>query len=208
MSVWGFLCQNINTFYPKVWGKELQMTCVNTRGVGSWTGSTNGSITGHWQKHKHTHQGNTDSQDSTVCMVIWSERGWKRKRNVSAKCSNTSFLSLHTAFVHKERTCGGRWEKDKCVPVRLPVMGSFIIHSVVSTQPKHLYIIQQNPHPLLYFRKTHFMCTKNTHSLNWLKLRFSHACVHRLVYWLRNLCLQLFSELMSVYSIIIVRRIY
>lgn len=44
---------------------------------------------------------------------------------------------------------GGRWQKDKCIPARLPVMGSFIIHQVVRTAPNHLYIIQRSPPSLL-----------------------------------------------------------
>lgn len=40
-----------------------------------------------------------------------------------------------------------RWQEDKRAPVRLSVMASFIIHLVVCTQSRRLYIIQYSPAP-------------------------------------------------------------
>lgn len=83
-------------------------------------------------------------------------------------------------------------------------MGSSIIHSVVSTQPKHLYIIQQNPPLPSSTLGRHTSSTqkkrkkKNTHSSIWLKLRVFlsrlHVLTDSLTDWV-NFCLHVLSEL-------------
>lgn len=86
-------------------------------------------------------------------------------RSCSSEESKTNVLSSSSSLVlpqwhtQTQRLFRER-ERDKCVPARLTVMGSFIIHSLVSTQPKQLYIIQQSPLPLFCLRKTNFVFTK------------------------------------------------
>lgn len=122
----------------------------------------------------------------TLTKSVHAEWWWEEGKRcyVSDEYINhqTLFLrfSSHSSFLHTNTHIGG-WEKDKCAPVRLPAMESSIIHSVVSTQPKHPYIIQQSPPPFLLLQEdTHYVHKKrkNTHSSIWLKLPVFLALLH------------------------------